>query len=153
MNRGGDSDSSILYDGKETSKFYGIGPRVGISAKHHLSAVKNLAVTASVSGGALYGKLDRDFSVSSDTALGGSYNDISGHEWVPFADAELGLAYHVKEAVFEAGYQFSYQDDAILLGSVCTDLTQGVKPSNTTCGDDKSSAETSGPFVRITLPL
>ncbi|PHS71821.1 MAG: hypothetical protein COB22_06510 [Cycloclasticus sp.] len=145
--------SSDLFDGEEKSKFFGLGPRIGASIKQPIGN-SNLALTAAISGGVLFGKLEREYDVSSDTDDGSSYNDKSSNEWVPFTDAEAALAYQINDnASIEFGYQYNYQDNVILLGSVCTDSDDGPKPSNSSCSDDKSHAETHGPFIRLTFEL
>ncbi|MEH6503413.1 MAG: Lpg1974 family pore-forming outer membrane protein [Cycloclasticus sp.] len=147
-----DLSSSNVYNGEETSEFFGIGPRVGVSIKKPLGTSKNIALIGSVSGGVMYGKLKRDFSVTADTDAVDDLRDRSSREWVPFMDAEAGFAYNIEEGIsLELGYTASYQDDIILLGSVCTDdYYDDVKPYNPSCGDDESSAITHGPFLRMT---
>lgn len=154
--RGSETTDQWNFDGEEKSKFIGVGPRVGASIKQPIAGSKNLAVTAAISGGVLFGNLEREYHVSSYTNPGGgALDDKRSREFVPFADVEAALSYQINDGLFvEAGYQYSYQDDIILLGSVCTDASiDDAKPDNSSCGDDKSNAQSHGPFLRVTFPF
>ena len=142
--------SSNIYNGEEKSEFFGIGPRIGVSIKQPVGASKKFAVIGSVSGGIMYGHLERNFNVKADTDAKDDLPDDSGKKWVPFADAEVGLSYQINDATsLVLGYQVGYQDNIIALSSVCTDdYDDDVKPYNDSCGNDLSSAMTHGAYLR-----
>lgn len=147
-----DLSSSHTYNGRETSEFFGAGPRVGASIKKPVGSSKNFAVIAGLSGGVMYGKLERDFKLTSDTDHRDGYENLSENVWVPFADAEAGFAFQVEEGIsLEVGYQAGLQRNILQLSQVCTDdYADDVKPFNSSCEDKKSNVITHGAFLRVT---
>jgi len=145
------SSSGDVYDGTETSTFWGIGPRIGASFDRPVSSSGNLSVFGGLSGGALIGSLEREFDLAPLSISGGGFRDDDSTQVVPFGDAELGLGYIVEQDIqIQFGYMAGYQHDVLHTASVCDpDDADNKASSPEDCPDNDSSVFTYGPFLRF----
>jgi hypothetical protein len=146
-----DLSSSNSFNGTEDSTFYGAGPRVGASFEFPISSSNNISLFGGLSGGFMYGKLERDWDLLPDTTDAADYREVSEGQFVPFGDAELGFGYIVaRDIQLQLGYQAGYQSDVLHTATVCTDdFEDDVKPNNDSCGDADSGVLNHGPFLRF----
>jgi len=146
------SSTVEVYDGTETSTFWGIGPRIGASFDRPINTSGNLSVFGSLSGGAMIGSLERDFDIHPDSTLsGGGFTDEDSTEIVPFGDAEFGLGYIVEQDIqIQFGFMAGYQHDVLFTASVCHPEDGDNKADDPEdCPDNESSVWTYGPFMRF----
>jgi hypothetical protein len=147
-----DLSSSNLYAGDEKSEFFGIGPRIGGSFDQPLGATKRFGLFGGLSGGAMYGRREQSFSLSSASTADGDLPGDSDTVVVPFLDAEIGVTAYVNEGItLQFGYQAGFTSGIIRNATVCTDNNaDDVKPYNDSCGDKSSDTLTHGAVIRLT---
>jgi len=148
------STSSNSWKGTESSRFYGIGPRVGASFETPIGSAGSAGVNlfGSASGGVMFGQITHSMNGQKGGSSGSSYHSsYSNSASVPFADVEFGVGLAVaKDQKIEFGVNAGIQKDVIKTFQICSDRDEhGLLGGSSYCGDTaRSSLISRGAFIR-----
>jgi len=150
--------SEYTFEGTESSTYWGIGPRVGLSFDSPMGSSQNFSIVGSAAGGFLIGERshETDPTGSTDSPEYYSTQDEDDTEFVAFAEGELGFGYLVEKGIqIQTGWQAAYTGDVVSLYGMCRDPDEDEARSTGTpaavgCdGTVDSSVITHGPFLRF----